>query len=166
MDGLVTVRYVEKQTATQGPLMCVIELDRGLLSKSNFRRGGPSSEWRRQKGFEDEVALAAKLARPKGWPKDDGSVGVAERWGYVVLIVAHTMIDTANMAKSVTDALEGVLYFNDASVRACASVSMRGRAEQSATVIVGALAPGSGWAATREMGEVLFKRYEELHDET
>lgn len=161
----MTVPLVKEPKPMEKPLLCVIELDRGLLSKSNFRRGGNGGEWRRQKGFENEVATKAKLARPKNWPKDSGSGPVAKRWGYAVLIVAHGLIDTANMAKSVTDAMQGALYFNDASVRACSCVGIRQRSEQRATIIVGALAPGASWGSVREMGDRLFARYEELHDE-
>jgi len=110
--------------------------------------------------------MAARLARPRNWPRGDGEIGVAERWGYAVLIVANTMIDTANMAKSITDALEGVLYLNDASVRACVSIGIRQRDEQRATILVGALKPGSGWKQAREMSEYLLARYAELHGET
>jgi hypothetical protein len=156
---------VEKQEIPVSPSVCVIELGHGLMSKSNFRRGGKGGEWRRQKGFENEVTTKAKLARPKDWPKDDGSGSVAERWGYVVLIVARGLIDTANMAKSITDALQGALFFNDASVRVCSCVGIRQRDAQDATIIVGALPPGSSWAEVRKMGDKLFARYEDLHSE-
>jgi hypothetical protein len=102
----------------------------GVRSKSNFRRdaagdGPAKARWRALSSFEDEVALAARVARPAGWPLGDASSSVAARPWVVAYLHAETLLDTGNISKSVLDAVEGVLYHTDASVRAELSSTAR-----------------------------------------
>ena len=125
--------------------VCVIELGSPLRSKSNYRRSTSKSrksgEWTKHRAFEQELAIEARLARPADWPLGDPTGPLADRPVVVVLIAATTLLDTANMAKSVTDAIEGVLFHNDASVRHVACFSVRARTNQSVVIMVEVLEP-------------------------
>ena len=143
--------------------VCVIDMASPLRSKSNYRRAPKGSrrggDWNQHRAFEEELALLARLARPPGWPMGSPTEAVAARPTVVVLIVARTLLDTANMAKSVTDALEGVLFLNDASVRHVACVSTRARSDQDVTLLVEALAPGAPLSAVFETAQRLGADY-------
>lgn len=89
-----------------------------LRSKSNFRRGANTKSWNRLQGFEDELAITARSYRPTSWPMGDSSAPVAQRPAVIAVVVAETLLDTGNVTKSLYDALEGVLYHTDASIRA------------------------------------------------
>ena len=89
-----------------------------LRSKSNFRRGAASRSWSRLQGFEDELAITARSVRPLEWPLGDMAKPVSARPGVVAVVFAQTLLDTGNVTKSMYDALEGVLYHTDASIRA------------------------------------------------
>lgn len=89
-----------------------------IRSKSNFRRSGAARTWNQIRSFEDEVAIRARAARPAGWPLGDPAEELARRPRLVAVLVAETLIDAGNATKSLFDALEGVLYHNDASIRA------------------------------------------------
>lgn len=153
----------DKEHEAQEPLICFLEIDYPLKSKSNYRRspqkGGRGDEWLKQRKFEEGLALAARAARPANWPLGDVSDSVAKRPGYVVLIVARTTLDTANMAKSVTDALEGVLFHNDASVRLVSCGSFRTRTAQRALIIVSPIRPGASMHEVLERGSLLGRVY-------
>jgi len=131
--------------------VCVIELDGPLRSKSNYRRtkagSAKSADWARHREFEESLAVLARQARPIGWPLGQRDAALATRPEVVVLIVASSLLDTANMAKSVTDALEEVLFYNDASIRHIACVSTRSAKNQRASIYVTALEPGQPPAA-------------------
>lgn len=98
-----------------------------LRSKSNFRRGGASRNWSRLQGFEDELAITARSVRPLEWPLGDAAKPVSARPGIVAVVFAQTLLDTGNVSKSLYDALEGVLYHTDASIRAELVVTERVR---------------------------------------
>lgn len=89
-----------------------------LRSKSNFRRGGNVKSWNRIQSFEDELAITARSHRPSSWPMGDAASPVASRPAVVAVVIAGTLLDTGNVTKSLYDALEGVLYHTDASIRA------------------------------------------------
>ena len=106
----------------------VFELPSQLRSKSNFRRGG---DWRPLTGFSNSVATTALMFRPAGWVLGDASRPVAERPPVVAVVAARTLLDSSNLSKSVLDAVEGVLYHTDASVRGETSVAYRsGKAQR------------------------------------
>lgn len=105
------VDWVQGGTVIQGMgQTLLVDLPGRVRSKSNYRfdrRGG----WAELRRFEEEVAWAARSALPDGWPSDDPDV-----W-FVMVILAGTALDTANLPKSITDALEDVVYPNDRQVR-------------------------------------------------
>ena len=117
-------------------------------SKSNFRRG---RTWAPQRGFEHDVATLTRATIPDGWNRGDPSVPLKLRPAVVVAIVATSTLDTANLSKSILDALEGSAYVNDAQVRAVAATSSRSRSDQRATVGVAQL-PGD--ATLEELSRV------------
>lgn len=147
--------------------VCFFDIDGPLLSKSNFRRSrsrAQRGEWERQRSFEHDVAVLARAARPAKWPLGPRADSpIVERPSVVMVIGAHSLLDTANMAKSVTDALEGVLYWNDASIRHVSCVSTRGRSNQRAIVGVEALATNATLSeilvSAAQLGEEFFERW-------
>jgi len=109
-----------------GPWLSLLALDLDLqvASKSNYRQGGPAS-WRRFRAFEDTLTRLARSSLPASWPDLGAPLSLAERPPVALVIVASTMLDAANLPKSITDALEGVCYVNDASARAISVLSVR-----------------------------------------
>lgn len=146
--------------------ICVLEIDGALHSKSNYRRTRASSrskDWATHRAFEDSLAILARESRPASWPMGDRDQPLNTRPDVVVLIAAQSLLDTANMAKSVTDALEEVLFYNDASVRFLTCTSTRSRSDQSATILVAALPAQStldDWALAANR---LLERYQSDH---
>jgi hypothetical protein len=107
--------------------LLVLDLDLVVASKSNYRRG-PSGTWRRLRAFEAALTHLARTALPASWPPLAADRPLKERPSVAVVIVASTLVDAANLPKSVTDALEGVCYTNDASARAVSAFSLRSKA--------------------------------------
>lgn len=106
----------------------MVEVPLELLSKSNarrYRRGGAPS--RDNGSFETSLGWLVRAARPDGWVVGDASVPLSKRPAVVVAVSARSLLDAGNFSKSVLDALEGVLFVNDASVRAVVSLAERGR---------------------------------------
>lgn len=120
-----------------------VDLDFPLRSKSNYRRRPGERSWSVNRGFEDSVRYLGKAALPKGWVLGDAAASLADRPTVVMLIVATTLLDTANLAKSAADALEGVAYHNDASVRLVTCTSERSKSGQRACILLGLCAPGA-----------------------
>jgi hypothetical protein len=98
-----------------------------LRSKSNFRRSDSGAKWNQIRSFEDEVSIRARAVRPDAWPLGDPNAALKDRPVVVAVLFADTLIDTGNATKSLFDALEGVLYCNDASIRAEMVVTRRVR---------------------------------------
>jgi Holliday junction resolvase RusA-like endonuclease len=98
-----------------------------LRSKSNFRRSGNGTKWNQIRSFEDDVAIRARSVRPADWMMGDANAELKDRPVVVAALFADTLIDTGNATKSLFDALEGVLYCNDASIRAEIVVTRRVR---------------------------------------
>ena len=120
--------------------LLVLDLDLAVASKSNYRRG-KSGAWRRLRAFEDALTHLARTALPSSWPPLAADRPLKERATVAVVIVASTLVDAANLPKSVTDALEGVCYANDASARAVAAFSLRSKAPR-AVLLAAAFDPG------------------------
>lgn len=110
-----------------------------ILSKSNHRHSRRGS-WGAYRSFEDAVAYQARAALPTTWPLLGADKPLAQRPTCVLAIIASTRIDATNLPKSVADALEGVAYVNDASVRASCCVAHRS-SRNSAVVALAALHP-------------------------
>jgi len=104
----------------------VMDVPLRLRSKSNARRFRAGS--RPDPGLSSfEAALAAQVrsVRPSGWDLGERSGPLGERPALAAVILARSPLDAGNFPKSVLDALEGVLYHNDASVLALTCISQR-----------------------------------------
>ena len=102
----------------------VMNVEIASKSKSNHRHD-KSSNWRSVKSFEGLLRANARAARPVDWPPLEPHLPLKERPLVVVGMVGATMLDAANLPKSVTDALEDVCCVTDASVRAVAALTQR-----------------------------------------
>lgn len=118
--------------------LLVLDLDLAVASKSNYRQG--NGGWRRLKAFETVLTHLARTSLPASWPPLDADYPLKERATVAVVIVASTLVDTANLPKSITDALEGVCYANDASARAVSALSLRSK-EPRAVLLAAAFDP-------------------------
>lgn len=101
-----------------------------MRSKSNARRGKDPrtrEQWRSQKAYESAVAQAARAQLPRGWDVGDPAVGLPRRPQIVSFIFARSAIDAANFSKSTLDAVEGIVYVTDASVRYSGALGIRAR---------------------------------------
>jgi len=99
-----------------------------VVSKSNHRHTtvpAASAAWRRFKSFESALALDARQSLPINWPSLAADLPLPRRPKVALCIIASTRIDAANLPKSVTDALEGVCYVNDASACLVSSLAIR-----------------------------------------
>lgn len=124
-----------------------------MRSKSNFRRGQRSRDWNTQSAFASDLAVLAHSALPDGWDPGSADQPVSSRPTMAVVIVARSVLDTANLSKSVLDAMESPtikgavgpaplgVYVNDAQVRFQSSLSERGRNDQRGLVAVCRLTP-------------------------
>jgi hypothetical protein len=117
----------------------VFNISSPLASKSNHRHSlnnkGSSAAWRRFKGFEDSLRIDALNALPKTWPDLLKDSPLASRPKVAVVIYASSLIDAANLPKSITDALEGVCFANDASAVAVSCVVERSSTSKAAVAI-------------------------------
>ena len=140
--GVVTSKLfatIEKDPAVLALL--VIDADFGVASKSNYRQDRQGrARWKELSSFEQVLAATARAQRPNHWPELDSGVPLAQRPVFVASIVASTTLDAANVPKSVTDALEGVCYVDDAAVRFVSSCTRRKR-EPKFTLALAALSP-------------------------
>lgn len=128
-----------------GHLAFYIVLPR-VRSKSNYRHSRRSSTWSGIQSFEGEVCIEARAACPEEWQVGDLSDPIAARPGVVACVAARTMLDAGNLSKSVLDAVQGVVYHSDASVRGVTELTRRARANQNgvaAFVLLGVDAPES-----------------------
>lgn len=136
-----------------------IDIDFPLRSKSNYRRRANSNTWSTHRSFEDGLALLARSKTPKDWDLGDAAAPLSTRPVIVMLIAATSLLDTSNLSKSVADALEGVLYHNDASIRLVTCLSQRQRSPQRACVLVRALPAGAEVSEMTAAAEELFSAY-------
>lgn len=138
-----THRVLEVEGATHA---LVLDVPMPFVSKSNFRRYAVRTrddDWARYQSFERSLSAMARVVRPSDWPAIDGGVPLKARPVFVVSIFARTALDAANLPKSVLDALEGQLFFNDAQVLSCLARAERTRVNACGYVAVAALAPAS-----------------------
>jgi Holliday junction resolvase RusA-like endonuclease len=106
----------------------VFEVPFAFASKSNFRRYSETTRtnsWSRFRSFEDAIFHTANAARPADWLNPGVELTLALRPVIVVVLYARTTLDASNLPKSVLDALQGVLYANDAQVRHVSSFTTR-----------------------------------------
>jgi Holliday junction resolvase RusA-like endonuclease len=133
-----------------------LDLDFPLRSKSNYRRRPSSSAWSKNREFEQTLALMARSKKPANWQVGLPDSPLKDRPTVIMVLVATSLLDTANLSKSVADALEHELYHNDASIRMLLSTSTRSSHEQRATVLLGLLEPGATYDQMRAgLGDLL-----------
>jgi hypothetical protein len=142
-----------------GPWDCAFwfEVPFALRSKSNFRRSRKesSSQWTSLSSFENSLVPLCRLHRPPSWQMGDSSVPVPARPQVVAFIYARTLLDTANLSKSVLDALETVAFHTDASVRHVACLGERVAKDQSGAVALAQLPAGSSVADVLKAADAL-----------
>lgn len=141
----------------EGPWLRAVwfSVDFPIRSKSNFRRyhGGQVADrerWKTFRQFEDSLGVLCRDALGAGWELGQRDQGVAKRPVVVAYIWARTMLDAANLSKSVLDAVEGLVFLNDASVAAVACAAERVRADQRGLVAFAQLAPGASMHQVHE----------------
>ena len=108
----------------------ILDLPQKLISKSNFRLGSDYKKWEKYAKFERELALEVKLSLPKNWFLGDKEKSISLRPGVISVIYAVSMTDTANFSKSILDACEDIVYYNDASVIYTSSIGKRSSKEE------------------------------------
>ena len=101
-----------------------------VRSKSNYRHMDKGNAWRKLQGFENEVALSARAVLPSAWVLGDKAASVSERPSVVCCIAAKSLLDAGNLSKSVLDAVQGVIYYSDASVKAVTEIVERTSTDQ------------------------------------
>lgn len=149
-DPTGTVEVVTESQATHG----IIDgsFDQGfwfdipvpLRSKSNFRRSTQHrGQWSELRAHEDLLAILARTARPEDWELGEREGRLGERPQVVVFIWARSTLDSANFSKSLLDALEGTVFWSDASVRYVASLGQRARNDQRAVACIARLSPSA-----------------------
>lgn len=128
-----------------------------VRSKGNFRRSNRRpKQWSALVKFEDDIAVLARRACPAGWEMGDISAKrVADRPAVVSFIFARTTLDTANLAKSVHDACQGIAFHRDSSVCYSAELAERTGRDQRGLVAYARLAPGSATPAALAAGAAL-----------
>jgi hypothetical protein len=109
------------------------ELPGTVRSKSNARRFTGSQQERAayadNRAFARQVALIAQACRPAGWQLGAPPPSPLQaRPQVVAAVLARSTLDATNVPKSLHDAVEGIVFHNDASVRGAAQVTVRGRA--------------------------------------
>ena len=106
-----------------------------VRSKSNYRSTrAKSGAWREFAEFEKHASLLLRQSMPSDWTLGDAQDTILYRPQVVSCVLASTMLDAGNISKSVLDAAEGVVYHNDASVRAVTQLIRRSSKGQSGAV--------------------------------
>lgn len=119
-----------------------------LRSKSNLRRHRRDGErvWAHNAAFEQELKLRVEEVVPEGWELGDRDAKVASRPQIVAHVAAVTLIDAPNIDKSCLDALQGVVFHFDSSVRASSQQTVRRLADQTAWLGFARLDPDASTA--------------------
>lgn len=130
---------------------CWFELPFAMRSKSNFRRYSDAArgDWDVLQRFERDVRRVAARFQPAAWLLGDPPPApVATRPQVLCFMWARTVIDAGNLSKSVIDALEGLYFHTDSSVRSDHSIVTRSRTDQRGFVALAQLPPGSAMRDT------------------
>lgn len=125
---------------------CWFELPFALVSKSNFRRSSDATreDWKRVQDFEAEVRRLGAKFRPPGWELGERAPApVPSRPQVLCFMWGRTLLDAANLSKSILDALEGVLFHADSSARRVDQAVTRSGVDQRGFIAFAQLAPGS-----------------------
>ena len=132
-DGLLNLGTINNMQKTQsatslllGPWETAfsIEINDKIKSKSNYRRGNKKIQsWKPYKKFENDLALVISTEIPDNWYLGEKEKAVRDRPIIVATIISETNLDSSNVSKSILDACEGLLYYNDASVKITTTVT-------------------------------------------
>lgn len=117
-----------------------------LRSKSNHRVGDRrrgKSTWSGLAAFENELSATARQHRPRGWDAGDRDQSVAARPRMAVVVFGRSALDTANLDKSVLDALQGPLMVTDAQIAHVVEFSERTTAAPGGLIAVARFAAGT-----------------------
>lgn len=147
-----------------------VEVPFAVRSKSNSRRGAYDSkaaqDWREHKTFVGELADTVAAAVPAGWVTGDPDEALGDRPVVVALVAARTLLDAGNLSKSVLDALEGLVYVNDASALHCTLVAVRSGSGQRGLVAFARLAPAAALADQVAAAAALGEHFLDVQDLT
>lgn len=149
-----------------------------VRSKSNYRQDTANrGKWTELSGFADQVFLAARASRPRGWVAGDPGAPVAQRPKILTCVFARTMLDIGNIDKSILDAVEaprgrgaaraaspGVVMVNDAQVAASVSWGVRTSEDVGALVAFARVAPDITPAQVARASAALLTQCAELLD--
>jgi Holliday junction resolvase RusA-like endonuclease len=122
----------------------LLDLPQSMISKSNFRRGNSSIQWKKYAKFEKDLALEISIKLPKKWDLGSRELSVEKRPKIISVIYAVSLTDTSNYSKSILDACEGVVYHNDASVAYTSAIGKRGRVGERIIVAFAQVPAGTG----------------------
>ena len=101
-----------------------IKIEDTIKSKSNYRRGNNKVQnWLPYKKFESDLSLIISTKLPKGWKVGSREKSLKERPIIVAVIISQSNLDSSNISKSILDACEGLVYLNDASVKATITIT-------------------------------------------
>jgi len=101
-----------------------IKLEDAIKSKSNYRRGSNKVQnWLPYKKFESDLSLIVSTKIPPNWEIGSREQSLKERPIVVAVIISQTNLDSSNIAKSILDACEGIVYLNDASVKTTITIT-------------------------------------------
>lgn len=144
-------------------------------SKSNYRQEATSgAQWAQLKAYADQVALAARAARPRGWVAGDPGAPVVQRPVMVAAVFVRSVLDVGNADKSILDAVAGgparggrparagVVMASDAQVAASFSWGERAHVSEGALVAFARLHPGAPHRAAARAGVELVTAVEQL----
>lgn len=114
--------HLEESSLVEGPWLSAfyVQVPLSAVSKSNFKMSGKGSKgpsWSKYSSFENDLATLVAPHVPSDWPLGDPDEKLETRPIVVALMFADTLLDAGNLPKSIQDAFEGLLYYNDASVR-------------------------------------------------
>lgn len=126
-----------------------------VRSKANFRRYrrnrvADRARWSAHRAFEQDLSALVQASVPQAWQVGEADQPLGRRPVVVAVVYAATTLDASNLAKSVLDACQGLLYVNDASVLAVCSVARRTRRDQDGVVAFAQLPAGSSPSVTAQ----------------
>lgn len=139
-----------------------------VRSKSNYRHDKKAA-WSELAAYDEAVYLAVRQHLPASWtqPADNSLPASLRGMGafttsepapaspdtvlpVVVHLAARTLLDTGNVSKSVLDALEGLLYANDAHVAAASEHVVRTKTGQGLLASFAQLDPDADYWTTAD----------------
>lgn len=141
-----------------------------LVSKSNYRKG---QSWKPYKEFAENLntLISFKVLESKHWDTNAWVVDgpLKKRPQIIISLFSRTTLDSDNALKSLQDALEGVFYKTDATVRRVSSQTLRAKpvANEDNLVIGVVRLPATAslvdiMEASHELDKLIFNRFLQL----